>query len=170
MCDIRVALLVADVALPIIKKFFARTECLNWVFWQMGSAPYLGGGFGHFYHYAPFKIKYAIDRFAMEAKRQLDVLDRHLADHRYMAGDDYTIADIAIWPWYGVLALGKQYEAGDFLDVTSYKNVQRWTKEIGVRPAVERGRMINRTWGEDKEQMPERHGPDDYKGKAGVKI
>lgn len=170
MCDIRVALLVADVALPIIKKFFARTECLNWVFWQMGSAPYLGGGFGHFYHYAPFKIKYAIDRFAMEAKRQLDVLDRHLADHRYMAGDDYTIADIAIWPWYGVLALGKQYEAGDFFDVTSYKNVQRWTKEIGVRPAVERGRMINRTWGEDSEQMPERHGPDDYKGKSGKKI
>ncbi|MEQ9491811.1 MAG: glutathione-dependent disulfide-bond oxidoreductase [Alphaproteobacteria bacterium] len=152
------------------KDHAARTECLNWVFWQMGSAPYLGGGFGHFYHYAPFKIKYAIDRFAMEAKRQLDVLDRHLADHRYMAGNDYTIADIAIWPWYGVLALGKQYEAGDFLDVKSYKNVQRWTTEIGVRPAVERGRMINRTWGEDNEQMPERHGPDDYKGKIGVKI
>jgi len=157
-----------DAFLP--KDHATRTECLNWVFWQMGSAPYLGGGFGHFYHYAPFKIKYAIDRFAMEAKRQLDVLDRHLADHRYMAGDDYTIADIAIWPWYGVLALGKQYEAGDFLDVTSYKNVQRWTKEIGVRPAVERGRMINRSWGDDNVQMPERHGPEDYKGKIGLKI
>ncbi len=148
----------------------ARTQCLSWLFWQMGSAPYLGGGFGHFYHYAPFKIEYAIDRFAMETKRQLDVLNRHLADNRYMTGDDYSIADIAIWPWYGVLALGTQYEAGEFLDVKSYKNVQRWTGEIGTRPAVERGRMINRAAGDDNQKMRERHGPEDYVGKTGVKI
>ncbi|MBP5855898.1 glutathione-dependent disulfide-bond oxidoreductase [Marivibrio halodurans] len=148
----------------------ARTEALNWLFWQMGSAPYIGGGFGHFYHYAPYRMKYPIDRFAMEAKRQLDVLDRHLADNHYMAGDEYSIADIAIWPWYGVLALGKIYEAGEFLDVQSYENLQRWTREIGTRPAVERGRMINRKWGEDGEQMIERHGPADYQGKTGVKI
>ncbi len=145
----------------------ARTECLNWLFWQMGSAPYLGGGFGHFFAYAPVKIKYAIDRFAMETKRQLDVMDQQLADHQYMAGDEYTIADIAIWPWYGQLALGKVYGAGEFLDVNSYKNVQRWTREIGVRPAVERGRMVNRTSGED---LRERHSAADFDGKAGVKI
>ncbi len=148
----------------------ARTECLNWLFWQMGSAPYLGGGFGHFFAYAPVKIKYAIDRFAMETKRQLDVMDQQLADHQYMAGDEYTIADIAIWPWYGQLALGKVYGAGEFLDVNSYKNVQRWTREIGVRPAVERGRMVNRTSGEENEQVRERHSAADFDGKAGVKI
>ena len=147
-----------------------RTECLCWLFWQMGSAPYLGGGFGHFYNYAPEKIKYAIDRFAMETKRQLDVLDRHLADHRYMSGDDYTIADIAIWPWYGVLALGKVYDAGEFLDVQSYLNVQRWTREIGNRDAVKRGRMVNRTSGEPEEQVQERHDASDFDGKTGVLI
>ncbi|MDA0239395.1 MAG: glutathione-dependent disulfide-bond oxidoreductase [Proteobacteria bacterium] len=148
----------------------ARTECMSWVFWQMGSAPYLGGGFGHFYHYAPVKIKYAVDRFAMETKRQLDVLDRHLADHHYMSGDDYSIADIAIWPWYGLLALGKIYEAGEFLDVETYKNVQRWTREIGNREAVKRGRMVNRTSGEPEEQIRERHDESDFDGKTGVLI
>ncbi|MEQ8604559.1 MAG: glutathione-dependent disulfide-bond oxidoreductase [Marivibrio sp.] len=147
-----------------------RTETLNWLFWQMGSAPYLGGGFGHFYAYAPFPQKYPIDRFAMEAKRQLDVLDRRLGESRFLAGDAYTIADIAVWPWYGVLALGKLYDAGEFLQVQDYKNLQRWTREIGKRPAVERGRMINRKWGDENTQMLERHGPADYEGKAGVKI
>lgn len=148
----------------------ARTETLNWLFWQMGSAPYLGGGFGHFYNYAPYKMEYPINRFAMEAKRQLDVMDRHLADHRYFAGDDYTIADIAIWPWYGVLALGKLYSAGEFLDVQSYKNVQRWTREIGERPAVVRGRSVNRMHGEPEEQVQERHSAADFDGKTGVRI
>ncbi len=154
------------------KEHHARTEALNWLFWQMGSAPYLGGGFGHFYAYAPFKMKYPIDRFAMEAKRQLDVLDRHLAENRFMAGEEYSIADIAIWPWYGVLALGKIYEdAGTFLDVKSYEHVQRWTREIGERPAVIRGRAVNRKWGEDHEQLPERHSADDFQGgKIGVRI
>jgi GST-like protein len=144
----------------------ARSECLNWLFWQMGSAPYLGGGFGHFYNYAPFKIKYAIDRFAMEAKRQLDVMDRQLAEHRYMAGDSYTIADMAIWPWYGALALGRSYNAAEFLDTQSYKHVMRWAQEIDARPAVIRGRMVNRTWGEENEQLPERHAAGDFDGKA----
>ncbi|MCR9220839.1 MAG: glutathione-dependent disulfide-bond oxidoreductase [Alphaproteobacteria bacterium] len=148
----------------------ARTETLNWLFWQMGSAPYLGGGFGHFYAYAPEPMEYPINRFAMETKRQLDVLDRHLADNRYMGGDVYSIADIAIWPWYGVLALGKIYDAGEFLDVQSYENVQRWTREVGTRPAVERGRMVNRTRGEDHEVVRERRGPEDFDGKTGVKI
>lgn len=139
----------------------AQTEALNWLFWQMGSAPYLGGGFGHFYAYAPEKLQYPIDRFAMEVKRQLDVLDRHLAAHRYMAGEDYSIADIAIWPWYGVLAQGKLYDAGEFLDVRSYGNVQRWTAEIAARPAVQRGRVVNRTWGDEAEQLPERHSAKD---------
>ena len=121
----------------------ARTECMSWLFWQMASAPYLGGGFGHFYNYAPIKIKYAIDRYAMEIKRQLDVLDKHLEQNQYMSGEDYSIADIAIWPWYGLLALGKLYNAGEFLNVSSYHNVQRWTHEIGGRKAVQRGRMIN---------------------------
>lgn len=148
-----------------------RTETLNWLFWQMGSAPYLGGGFGHFYHYAPEPMEYPINRFAMETKRQLDVLDRNLAERRFMAGDDYTIADIAIWPWYGVLALGKIYgEAGTFLDVQSYKNVQRWTREIGERPAVIRGRAVNRGHGEEGEQVPERHSAADFDGKTGVRI
>ena len=148
----------------------AKTECMSWLFWLTGSAPYLGGGFGQFYHYAPVKIKYAVDRFAMETKRQLDVLDRHLADHAYLAGDEYSIADIATWPWYGVLALGRIYDAGAFLDVQSYRNVQRWTLDIGSREAVIRGRMINRTSGEPEEQMEERHGSNDYLGKTGVRI
>jgi GSH-dependent disulfide-bond oxidoreductase len=135
-----------------------RAECLNWLFWQMGSAPYLGGGFGHFYAYAPEKFEYPINRFAMETKRQLDVLDRQLAETPYIAGDDYTIADIAIWPWYGVLAQGKIYnDSGTFLEVDSYKNVQRWTKEIASRKAVKRGRVVNRVSGDPSEQLEERH-------------
>jgi GST-like protein len=145
-----------------------RTECISWLFWQMGSAPYLGGGFGHFYHYALEKNKYAIDRFSMETKRQLDVLDRHLSTNQYMCGLDYSIADIAIWPWYGVLALGKLYEAGEFLEVSFYENVQRWAKEIGERKTVERGRMVNRTWGEDGEQVQERHSESSFDGKIGI--
>jgi GSH-dependent disulfide-bond oxidoreductase len=135
----------------------ARAECMNWLFWQMGSAPFLGGGFGHFYAYAPEKIEYAIDRFAMEVKRQLDVLDRNLADRRFLAGDHYTIADIATWPWYGALVKGLLYEAGEFLDVASYANVVRWTDEIATRPAVRRGRLVNRVWGPEDERLPERH-------------
>lgn len=135
----------------------ARAECLSWLFWQMGSAPYLGGGFGHFYAYAPVKIEYCIDRFTMEVKRQLDVLDRNLAEREYMAGDEYTIADIAIYPWYGALVLDRIYDAGEFLDVTSYKNVLRWTDTVGQRAAVERGRRVNKTWGPEEHQVPERH-------------
>ncbi|OFA01717.1 glutathione-dependent disulfide-bond oxidoreductase [Duganella sp. HH101] len=143
------------------KDLAARTETLNWLFWQMGSAPFLGGGFGHFYAYAPEKIEYAINRYAMEAKRQLDVLDRQLAEHRYVAGDEYTIADMAIWPWYGVLVLGKIYGAGEFLSVHEYKNVKRWADDIAARPAVIRGRKVNRTFGEPDEQVPERHSASD---------
>ena len=139
-----------------------RTEALNWLFWQMGSAPYLGGGFGHFYAYAPSKMEYPINRFAMEAKRQLDVLDRRLADNAYLAGSEYSIADIATWPWYGGLALGRLYNAGEFLQVQSYENVQRWALEIDSRPAVKRGRMVNRSWGEAEEQLPERHDASDF--------
>lgn len=139
-----------------------RTETLNWLFWLQGSAPYLGGGFGHFYHYAPEKIQYAVDRFAMEAKRQLDVLDRQLADRPFLAGDTYTIADMATWPWYGVLAMGKIYEAGTFLQVQDYKNVQRWNNAIWERPAVQRGRIVNRTWGKESEQLRERHDASDF--------
>ncbi|MEI6548504.1 MAG: glutathione-dependent disulfide-bond oxidoreductase, partial [Burkholderiales bacterium] len=135
----------------------ARAACLSWVFWQMGSAPYLGGGFGHFYAYAPLKIEYAIDRFAMEVKRQLDVLDRHLATSEYMAGQDYSIADIAIWPWYGALAKGLLYGGGEFLQVQEYKHVQRWTDQIALRPAVKRGRMVNRLMGDPASQLHERH-------------
>ncbi|MGI9425212.1 MAG: glutathione-dependent disulfide-bond oxidoreductase, partial [Hyphomicrobiaceae bacterium] len=130
-----------------------RTEALNWLFWQMGSAPYLGGGFGHFYAYAPAKFEYAIDRFSMETKRQLDVLDRHLADHEFMAGDEYSIADMAIWPWYGALAKGLLYDAGQFLDVQSYTHVNRWTNTIAKRPAVKRGRMVNRVSGDPASQL-----------------
>jgi GST-like protein len=149
----------------------ARTETFNWLFWQMGSAPFLGGGFGHFYAYAPIHIKYAIDRYAMEVKRQLDVLDRHLADNQYMAGTDYTIADMAIWPWYGALALGQAYgDAGTFLDVQSYKNVQRWTAEIAARPAVKRGRMVNKLTGDPSEQLHERHDASDFDTKTQDKI
>ncbi len=143
-----------------------RAACWSWLFWQMGSAPYLGGGFGHFYAYAPTKIEYAIDRFAMEVKRQLDVLDRHLADNEYMVGADYTIADIAIWPWYGALAKGLLYEAGEFLQVSAYKNVQRWTDLIAARPAVRRGRMVNRAWGEPASQLHERHDANDFDTKT----
>ncbi len=139
-----------------------RAECLSWLFWQMGSAPYLGGGFGHFYAYAPSKIEYAIDRFAMEVKRQLDVLDRRLAESEYLAGNDYTVADIAVWPWYGALAKGLQYEAGEFLSVQEYKHVQRWTEQIAQRPAVKRGRMVNRRWGDTASQLHERHDASDF--------
>ncbi|MFP4600565.1 MAG: glutathione-dependent disulfide-bond oxidoreductase [Persicimonas sp.] len=140
-----------------------RTETLNWLFWQMGSAPYLGGGFGHFYQYAPVKLEYPIDRFAMEAKRQLDVLDRRLADHAYLAGDAYSIADIANWPWYGRLALGELYDDADrFLAVHEYEHVRRWADTIDQRPAVRRGRRVNRTWGDEAEQMPERHDASDF--------
>ncbi|MEL6212049.1 MAG: glutathione-dependent disulfide-bond oxidoreductase [Pseudomonadota bacterium] len=148
----------------------ARTEALNWLFWQMGSAPFLGGGFGHFYAYAPEKYEYPINRYAMEVKRQLDVLDRQLAKHQFIAGDDYTIADMAIWPWYGVLAQGKLYGAEEFLQVKDYQNVQRWTGEIAARPAVERGRMVNRAWGEPEEQLHERHTASDFETRTQDKI
>ncbi|MDX1693604.1 MAG: glutathione-dependent disulfide-bond oxidoreductase [Ketobacteraceae bacterium] len=139
-----------------------RTETLNWLFWQMGSAPFLGGGFGHFYAYAPEKYEYPINRFTMETKRQLDVLDKRLAENEYIAGNDYTIADMAIWPWYGVLAHGKLYDAGEFLDVKSYTHVQRWADQIFQRPAVQRGRMVNRVWGDEEKQLPERHSAEDF--------
>jgi GST-like protein len=148
----------------------ARAECLSWLFWQMGSAPYLGGGFGHFYAYAPTKIEYAIDRFAMEVKRQLDVLNRRLADNEYLAGDQYTIADIAVWPWYGGLAQGLLYGAGEFLNVQEYTNVQRWTNAIAKRPAAQRGRMVNRTWGEPSSQLHERHDASDFETRTQDKI
>ena len=147
-----------------------RAECLSWLFWQMGSAPYLGGGFGHFYAYAPFKMEYPINRFAMEVKRQLDVLDRNLADRRFMTGDDYTIADIAIWPWYGALAKGLIYGAGEFLDTASYKNVVRWADEIALRPAALRGRMVNRATGPLENQLRERHDASDFDTKTQDKI
>ena len=139
-----------------------RTECMNWLFWQMGSAPYLGGGFGHFYAYAPTKIEYAIDRFAMEVKRQLDVLDRHLANNEYLAADQYSIADIAVFPWYGGLVKGWSYGAAEFLSVGDYRHVQRWADRIYARPAVRRGRMVNRTSGEPAEQLRERHDASDF--------
>ncbi|MBS0538288.1 MAG: glutathione-dependent disulfide-bond oxidoreductase [Proteobacteria bacterium] len=148
----------------------ARAECLSWLFWQMGSAPYLGGGFGHFYAYAPTKIEYAIDRFAMETKRQLDVLERRLGESPYLGGDDYTIADIAVWPWYGGLAKGLLYGAGEFLAVQDYKNVQRWADEIGSRPAVKRGRIVNRLQGDPKAQLHERHDASDFDTKTQDKI
>ena len=148
-----------------------RTECINWLFWQMGSAPYLGGGFGHFYAYAPEKFEYPINRFAMETKRQLDVLDRHLAENQYMAGSEYSIADIAIWPWYGVLTQGKIYgDSATFLEVESYKNLVRWTAEIAKRDAVQRGRMVNRAWGEPEEQLRERHNASDFETKTQDKL
>ena len=147
-----------------------RTECLSWLFWQMGSAPYVGGGFGHFYSYAPTKIKYCIDRFTMEAKRQLDVLDRHLADRQHMIGDDYTIADIAIWPWYGGLVLNRLYDAAEFLEAQSYTNVLKWAEAIDERPAVKRGRIVNRTWGPPEEQLHERHTASDFETQTQDKI
>ncbi len=147
-----------------------RAECLSWLFWQMGSAPYLGGGFGHFYAYAPLKIEYAIDRFAMEVKRQLDVLDRRLAESAYLAGDEYSIADIAVWPWYGQLAQGLLYEGGEFLQVQDYANVQRWTAAIAARPAVIRGRIVNRTFGDPASQLHERHDADDFRTRTQDKL
>lgn len=147
-----------------------RTEVMNWVFWQMGSAPYLGGGFGHFYTYAPEKWQYPIDRFAMEAKRQLDVLDRELADKTFITGDTYTIADMAIWPWYGQLVLGRLYNAAEFLDVDSYANLMRWAKAIDARPAVQRGRMVNRAFGEPEMQLHERHDASDFETKTQDKL
>ena len=140
----------------------ARAETLSWLFWQMGAAPYLGGGFGHFYAYAPFKIEYAIDRFAMEVKRQLDVLDRRLAESEYLAGDSYTIADIAVWPWYGGMAKGLLYDGGEFLQVEEYKHLRRWTDQIAARPAVKRGRMVNRVMGDPASQLHERHEASDF--------
>mgnify|MGYP000946505898 CR=1 FL=1 len=147
-----------------------RAEALSWLFWVQGSAPYLGGGFGHFYAYAPFKIEYAIDRFAMETKRQLDVLNRRLGESEYIAGADYTIADMAIWPWYGALVKGLVYEAGEFLQVHEYTNVIRWTDQIGARPAVKRGRMVNRVSGEPSSQLHERHEASDFDTKTADKI
>ncbi|WP_152221168.1 glutathione-dependent disulfide-bond oxidoreductase [Pseudomonas sp. SCB32] len=141
-----------------------RTETLNWLFWQIGSAPFLGGGFGHFYAYAPEKYEYPINRYAMEVKRQLDVLDRQLASNRYLAGNAYSIADMATWPWYGALMNNRVYGAAEFLDVETYTHVRRWTDEIAARPAVKRGVKVNRTWGEAHEQMPERHGASDFQG------
>ncbi len=152
------------------KEAGPRAECLSWLFWQMGSAPYLGGGFGHFYAYAPFKIEYAIDRFAMETKRQLDVLDRRLGETTFLGGDDYTIADIAVWSWYGQLAKGLLYGGGEFLAVQDYKNVQRWTDLIGQRPAVRRGRMVNRVNGDPAMQLHERHDASDFETKTQDKL
>jgi GST-like protein len=152
------------------KDIKTRTECLNWLFWQMGSAPYLGGGFGHFYAYAPTKIEYAIDRFAMEVKRQLDVLDRRLAESEYLGGSEYSIADIAVWPWYGGLVKGLLYGGGEFLSVQDYKNVQRWTDQIAKRPAVRRGRIVNRVSGDPASQLHERHDAGDFDTKTQDKI
>ena len=154
----------------IPKDHKGRTECMNWLFWQMGSAPYLGGGFGHFYAYAPHKIEYCIDRFTMETKRQMDVLDRRLADNKFMCGDEYTIADIAIWPWYGVLTTNALYGAAEFLDAQSYKNLVRWTKEIASRDAVKRGRMVNRINGPLEEQLHERHDAIDFETRTQDKL
>ena len=148
----------------------ARAETLSWLMWLMGSAPFLGGGLGHFYAYAPVKIEYAIDRYAMEVKRQLDVLDRRLAQSEYLGGPEYTIADMATWPWYGGLVKGVLYEAGEFLSVAEYKNVIRWADQIAGRPAVQRGRMVNRTWGEPESQLPERHEASDFELKTGDKL
>ena len=157
-----------DALLP--KAHAARTEALNWLFWQMGSAPFLGGGFGHFYAYAPEKLEYPIDRYAMETKRQLDVLDRRLAENRYLSGDEYTIADIANWAWYGQLVLGRLYDAAEFLQVQEYAHVMRWAKEIDARPAVQRGRMVNRLWGEPQEQLRERHDASDFEYRTQDKL
>ncbi len=147
-----------------------RAECLSWLFWQVGSAPYLGGGFGHFYAYAPIKIEYAIDRFAMEVKRQMDVLDRRLAESAFLGGDDYTIADMAVWPWYGGMAKGLLYEGGEFLQVHEYKNVIRWADQIGERPAVKRGRMVNRANGDPASQLRERHDASDFETRTQDKV
>lgn len=147
-----------------------RTETLNWLFWQMGAAPLLGGGFGHFYAYAPEKYEYPINRYTMEIKRQLDVLDRQLAEHQFIAGHEYTIADMAIWPWYGALVKDKVYDAAEFIEAHTYKNVIRWTDEIAQRPAVQRGRMVNRTWGEPSSQLHERHDASDFETRTQDKL
>lgn len=147
-----------------------RTETLNWLFWQMGAAPFLGGGFGHFYAYAPEKYEYPINRYTMEVKRQLDVLDRQLAEHPFIAGKEYTIADMAIWPWYGAVINNEAYDAAEFLEAHTYKNVNRWVKEIGERPAVQRGKMVNRTWGEPSEQLHERHDASDFENRTQDKL
>lgn len=168
----------ASILLYLAEKFGAflpsdhgrRTECLNWLFWQAGAAPFLGGGFGHFYAYAPEKYEYPINRYTMEVKRQMDVLDRRLADHRYLCGDEYTIADMAVWPWYGALAAGKLYDAGEFLQVESYENLQRWTKEIYEREPVKRGRMVNRAWGDPASQLHERHSAEDFETRTQDKL
>ncbi|MEE9380677.1 MAG: glutathione-dependent disulfide-bond oxidoreductase [Hyphomonadaceae bacterium] len=157
-----------DAFLP--KDNAKRAECLSWLFWQMGSAPFLGGGFGHFYAYAPEKYEYPINRYAMEVKRQLDVLDQHLAKNEYMCGDDYTIADMAIWPWYGAMVKGVLYEAEKFLSVKDYTNVIRWADQIGKRPAAKRGRMVNRAWGEPEDQLIERHDAGDFEAKTQDKL
>ncbi len=141
-----------------------KIETMNWLFWQMGSAPFLGGGFGHFYHYAPEKIEYAINRFSLEAKRQLDVLDKQLAKNKFVAGNEYTIADMAIWPWYGGVVINNLYEASEFLEVNSYKNIVRWANELAERPAIRRAKIITKTWGEENEQLRERHSTADFKG------
>jgi GST-like protein len=154
----------------IPKEPTMKAQCLSWLFWQVGSGPYLGGGFGHFYAYAPEKFEYPIERFTMEVKRQLDVLDRHLENNKYMCGDQYTIADMAIWPWYGALVQNKVYEAAEFLQTQSYKNVVRWTEEIAQRSAVKRGGMVNRTWGELDEQLHERHDASDFELKTQNKL
>ncbi|WP_339805988.1 glutathione-dependent disulfide-bond oxidoreductase [uncultured Marinobacter sp.] len=146
----------------IPKDIHGRTECLSWLFWQMGSAPFLGGGFGHFYAYAPEKYEYPINRYTMEVKRQLDVLDRQLANNRFIAGDEYSIADMAIWPWYGAAVTNKVYDAAEFLEAHTYTNVLRWTEEVAQRPAVKRGYKVNRTWGEPANQLPERHDASDF--------
>jgi GST-like protein len=157
-----------DVLIP--KDPAKRTECLSWLFWLMGSAPYLGGGFGHFYKYAPHPIEYCIDRFTMEVKRQMDVLDRHLKENQYLAGDEYSIADIATWPWYGLVAQNVVYEAAEFLDAQSYTHLQRWAKEIGDRETVKRGRMVNRSFGPPEGQLRERHDASDFENKTQDKI
>ena len=144
------------------KDFVTQTECMSWLFWQMGSTPFLGGGFGHFYAYAPSKMEYPINRFAMEVKRQMDVLDKRLADHPYLAGEEYSIADMSVWPWYGALSKGQLYEAGEFLQVQEYTNVIRWADQISKRPAVQRGRKVNRTWGDAENQLAERHDASDF--------
>lgn len=156
-----------DVLIPTGEK---RAECMSWLFWQMGSAPYLGGGFGHFYAYAPEKIEYCIDRFSMEVKRQLDVLDKQLANNEYICGDEYSIADIAIWPWYGALVLNRLYDAAEFLDVVSYKNVMRWAQSIDQRAAVKRGVMVNKSWGELSTQLHERHDTSDFNERTQDKL
>lgn len=153
-----------DAFLP--KNLSQRTETLNWLFWQMGAGPFLGGGFGHFYAYAPEKYEYPINRYTMEVKRQLDLLDKRLAENDYIGGREYSIADMAIWPWYSAVLNNEAYDAATFLDVQSYKHLRRWVDQVGARPAVKRGRMVNRTWGEDNEQVAERHSADDFAGKA----